>query len=102
MPEMEDKKMELTIDRLARELSLPEGLVERESARAYLEKQLRSVNAEILSICQKYGVSSWHGLNELIINEEVEEGKVLEDFQRVDHLTAQAERLKRLLEEANG
>ena len=59
------------------------------------------MQAEILSICQKYEVSSWHGLNELIINEDVEEGKALEDFQRVDHLTAKAERLKKLLEEVN-
>jgi hypothetical protein len=93
--------MELTIERLAKELALPAEFLERESARAYLEKQLRGVNAEILSICQKYGVSSWDGLNELIVNEDMEEGKVLEDFQRVDHLTAQAERLKKLLEGPN-
>jgi hypothetical protein len=93
--------MELTIERLAKELALPEHLLERESARAYLEKQLRSVNAEILSLCQKYGVSSWQELNDLIINEEVEEGKAFEDFQRVDHLTVRAEQLRKLLEEAN-
>ncbi|RMG54846.1 MAG: hypothetical protein D6723_04125 [Acidobacteria bacterium] len=93
--------MELTIERLARELSLPVDQLERESARAYLEKQWRNVQAEILSICQKYGVSSWQEMNELIINEEVEEGKVLEDFQRVDHLTARAARLKKLLEEVD-
>jgi hypothetical protein len=91
--------MELTIDRLAKELSMPEELLEQESARAYLEKQWRNVSAEILSICQKYGASSWQELNQLIIDEVVEEGKALEDFQRVDHLTAQAARLKKLLEE---
>jgi hypothetical protein len=101
MPGMEDGNMSLRIERLAKELALPEDLLERESARAYLEKQWRSVTAEILSTCQKYGVSSWHELNELIVNEAVEEGKALEDFQRVDHLTAKAERLKKLLEETN-
>lgn len=101
MPGIEDGKMGLRIDRLAKELGLPEDLLERETTRAYLEKQLRSVNAEIVGICQKYGVSSWQGLNELIISEDVEEGKVLEDFQRVDHLTAKAEQLKKLLEKAN-
>jgi len=93
--------MELTIERVAKALSLSEDLLERESTRAYLQQQWRSVNAEILSLCQKYEVSSWYGLNELIVNEEVEESQVLEDFQRVDHLTAKAERLKKLLEEAD-
>jgi hypothetical protein len=93
--------MDLTIGRLARALALPEELLERESARAYIEKELRQARAEILSLCQKYGVSSWQELNELIIDEEIEEAKVLEGFQRVDHLTAQAERLKQLLGEAD-
>jgi hypothetical protein len=93
--------MSLNIERLAEELAIPPDVLVRESARAYLEKQLRSLHADILCISQKYGVSSWQELNALIINEEVEEGKALEDFQRVDHLTARAERLSRLLEELN-
>jgi hypothetical protein len=57
-------------------------------------------HTEILAICQKYGVRSWDGMNELIITDQVEEGVILEDFQRVDYLTAQAKRLQELLEHA--
>jgi hypothetical protein len=70
------------------------------SIKTFLEKELRSLRVEILSICQKYGVDSWEGLNELIIEDKVEEGKILDDFQRVDYLTAKAKRIQALLEQA--
>jgi hypothetical protein len=68
--------------------------------RAFLEKELRSIRMEILSICQKYGVRSWEGMNALIVEDEVEEGKILGDFQRVDHLTAKAKQIQELLDRA--
>ena len=70
------------------------------SIKAFLEKELRSLRVEILSICQKYGVDSWEGMNKLIIEDQVEEGKILGDFQRVDHLTAKLKRIQTLLERA--
>jgi hypothetical protein len=73
---------------------------ERQALRALLEKELRSIRVESLSICQKYGVSSWEGMNELIVEDKIEEGKILDDFQRVDHLTAETRRLQELLERA--
>jgi hypothetical protein len=74
--------------------------LKRRGLEALLEKELRSLRIEILAICQKYGVSSWEGMNELILEDKVEEGKILDDFQRVDHLTAKARRLQALLERA--
>lgn len=81
-------------------LGIPAREVKRRGFRAVLEKELRSIQMEILSVCQKYGVSSWEGINELILEDKVEEGKILEDFQRVDHLTAKARRVQELLERA--
>jgi hypothetical protein len=72
--------------------------VQKEGLRAFLEKELRAIRTEILAICQKYGVRSWEGMNQLIVDDEIEEGIILEDFQRVDHLTAQSKRLQGLLE----
>lgn len=72
----------------------------RRSLKAFLEKELRSIRVEILSICQKYGVSSWEEMNELILEDKVEEGRILDDFQRVDHLTVKAKRIQGLLERA--
>jgi hypothetical protein len=76
-------------------MTVPE--LERQGLKAFIEKELRATRIEILAICQKYGVDSWDGMNELIIEGTVEEGKILDDFQRVDHLTAKAKRLQDLL-----
>jgi hypothetical protein len=72
--------------------------VQKEGLRAFLEKELRAIRTEILATCQKYGVGSWEGMNQLIVDDKIEEGIILEDFQRVDHLTAQSKRLQGLLE----
>jgi hypothetical protein len=74
--------------------------IERQALRALLEKKVRSIRVEILSICQKYGVRSWEGMNELIVEDKIEEGEILDDFQQVDHLPAKARRLQELLERA--
>jgi hypothetical protein len=72
--------------------------VKKEGLRAFLEKELRAIRTEILATCQKYGVRSWEGMNQLLVEDKIEEGIILNDFQRVDHLTAQAKRLQELLE----
>ncbi|HSF30627.1 MAG TPA: hypothetical protein VLK82_09190 [Candidatus Tectomicrobia bacterium] len=72
--------------------------VKKEGLRALLEKELRTIRTEILATCQKYGVRSWEGMNQLIVEDKIEEGIILDDFQHVDHLTAQAKRLQELLE----
>jgi hypothetical protein len=55
--------------------------IERQALRALLEKEVRSIRVEILSICQKYGLSSWEGMNELIVEDKIEEGEILDDLQ---------------------
>ncbi len=67
----------------------------------FLNDQIRFYNAQRLSICQKYGVSSLEELDRLIIEGKVEEGKVLEDFQRVDFLTHKVKTLQELMEHLN-
>jgi hypothetical protein len=37
-------------------------------------------------------------MNQLIVEPKIEEGIILDDFQRIDHLTAQSTRLQGLLE----
>ena len=82
----------------AQALGVSEKELEQQSLKALLEKELRSLRIEILSICQKHGVSSWEEMDELIIEDKIEEGKILDDFQRVDHLTAKASRLEALVD----
>ncbi len=71
--------------------------VQQTVLRAFLEKEPRVIRTEILATCQKYGVHSCEGMNQLIVDDKMEEGTILEDFQRVDHLTAQAKQLQALL-----
>jgi hypothetical protein len=92
--------MAVGLEEAAEVLGISVKDIERQALRALLEKELRSIWVEILSICQKYGVSSWEGMNELIVEDKIEEGKILDDFQRVDHLTAKTRRLQELLERA--
>jgi hypothetical protein len=92
--------MAVGLEEAAEVLEISVKDIERQAMRALLEKELRSIWVEILSICQKYGVSSWEGMNELIVEDKIEEGKILDDFLRVDHLTAETRRLQELLERA--
>ena len=91
--------MPAVLEQVAEILGLPVEEIERQSLRAFFEQELRAMRIEILAICQKYGVNSWEGMNELITEDKVEEGKILDDFQRVDHLTAQARRMQALREQ---
>ena len=90
--------MPAVLEQAAQILGLPVQEMERQSVQALLEKELRAMRIEILAICQKYGVISWEGMNELIIEDQIEEGHVLDDFQRVDHLTAQAKQIRAFLD----
>jgi hypothetical protein len=96
----ENGAMPVVLEEAAEVLGLSVKDIESQALRALLEKELRSIRVELLSICQKYGVSSWEGMNELIVEDKIEEGKILDDFQRVDRLTAKAKRLQELLERA--
>jgi hypothetical protein len=91
--------MPAVLERAAEILGLPIEELERQSLRAFFEKELRAMRLEILTMCQKYGVHSWGGMNELIVEDQVEEGKILDDFQRVDHLTARVKQVQALLEQ---
>jgi hypothetical protein len=76
------------LEEAAELLGPPVTELERQSLRAFLEKELRAARVEILAICQKYGVRAWDGMNKLIVEGTAEEGKIRDDFQRVDHFTA--------------
>ena len=91
--------MFVTLEEAAALLGLSVKELQRYSLQAFLEKELRAIRTEIRAVCQKYGVTSWEGMNELILEDRVDEGSILGDFQRVDHLTAQAKRLQALLEQ---
>ena len=91
--------MPAVLEQAAEILGLPIEELERQSLRAFFEKELRAMCLESLAICQKYGVHSWKGMDELIVEDKVEEGGILDDFQRVDYLTARVKQVQALLEQ---
>ena len=89
--------MVVELKAVSEELNIPVEEIKNKSLKAFLESEYRITRAEIISICQKYGVSSWEEMDELIVKDKIEEGKILEDFQKVDHLTAKATKFKKIL-----
>jgi hypothetical protein len=63
--------MAVGLEEAAEVLGISVKDIERQALRALLEKELHSIRVEILSICQKYGVSSWEGMNELIVEDKI-------------------------------
>ena len=84
---------------IAKEFSLSEEALTRESLRAFLLQQLRILDAERQARCAKFGVTTLAAMDELLHQGLVTEEAILEDFQQVDYLTARIERIKVTFEE---
>ena len=67
----------------------------------YLKSSLREVNAEIIELCNRYGVASARGMEEKYELGELEEEGTWRDFFRLSHLEERKEILESLLEEAS-
>ena len=91
--------MAVTVKNVAEELSISQDELLQESLKTYLNERLRFVNSERIALCKKFGVSSLKELDDLIVKGHVKEEDILEDFQRVDYLTAEAKKLERMLKE---
>ena len=90
--------MSLDVREIAKEFSLSEEALTRESLRAFLLEQLRTFDAERQARCAKFGVTSLAEMDELLRQGTITEEEILEDFQHVDYLTTRIERVQRMLE----
>ena len=79
---------------IAKEFSLSEEALTRESLRAFLLQQLHILDAERQARCAKFGATTLAAMDELLHQGLVTEEAILEDFQQVDYLTARIERIK--------
>ncbi|HID63313.1 MAG TPA: hypothetical protein EYP49_11325 [Anaerolineae bacterium] len=57
------------------------------------------LDAERRAKCAKFGVTTLEGMDDLLKTGQVEEEDILDDFQDVDYLTTQIQRIQQLLEE---
>jgi hypothetical protein len=60
----ENRAIPIVLEEAAEVLGISVEDSERQTLRALLEKELRSIQVELLSICQKYRVSSCEGMND--------------------------------------
>ena len=86
------------LSRVAHELHVPEAELMRQGLRAYVERELRRVKAEIFQICGRYGIRPGEEMDALYRKGILEEADSWRDFQRLDHLEYKRDRLLQLIE----
>ena len=89
----------VAVKQIAQEFALSEEELLRQSLRAFLLDKMQLLDSERRARCAKFGVASLEEMDKLIKNGSVEEEDILEDFQNVDYLTTQVERIRGLLKE---
>lgn len=86
------------LSEVAEELHIPEDDLIRRGLHSYLERQLRTVQAEIFEITSRHNVSSVEDMEGRYRNGTLEEADSWQDLQRLDHLEYKRDRLQKLLE----
>jgi len=81
------------IDEVATTLKMDRDILARESIKAFLDRELRCIEAEIIEIWAKYGVRSLLELEEKLKKGAVKEEDVLEDFQELDYLESRRDEI---------
>jgi len=89
--------MTLSLESIAETLGLKKEELIKNGVRAYLESELRRVNAEIMIVYNRYGVKSLKELDEKINKGELSETDTFEDFTKADYLEAKKEKIERIL-----
>jgi hypothetical protein len=81
------------IDEVASTLKMDRDLLARASLKAYLEKELRCIEAEIFEIGARHGIQSIIELDLKLKKGEVREADILDDFQDLDYLAARRDEI---------
>jgi hypothetical protein len=81
------------IDEIADVLNMDRDALVLESIKAFLEKELRSVEARIYKIGAKHGVKSLIELDDKLKKGLIKEEDILEDFQELDYLESRRDAL---------
>lgn len=89
--------MKLSAKEIAQDLQASEEEIIQEGLEAVLRKRLRLYRVEFRTTCERYGVESLEEMDRLIREGLVEEGEILEDFQRADYLVSVIEKLENRL-----
>ncbi len=82
---------------IAQELQLSEDEVLKQGLRTLLERQIRTISAEVLEIHGRYGVTSVEEMEDRYRDGSIEEATSWRDLQRLDRLEYKRDRLLQLL-----
>ena len=95
--------METSLDyfvaHISETLDIPQENVLRQGLHSLLEKQLREIKAEIFAITGRYQVSSVHEMDAQYQAGTLDEESSWQDYQRLDHLEYERDRLQQLSDE---
>lgn len=86
------------LSNVATRLHLSESALMRESLRSFLKQQLRTLNAEVLILHLRYGISSVEDMEAHYQDGTLEEADSWRDLQRLDRLEFQRDELSKLLQ----
>ena len=87
------------LERAATRLNVVPEKLERESLRAYLQRNLRLVESELYMLAQRYGVQTVEELDKAIQSGRFHEKDTFEEFFRFDYLENERQTLRELLEQ---
>jgi len=89
--------MTVIVEAIAETLGLKKEELIKNGVKAYLESELRRMNAEVIIVYNRYGVTSLKELDEKINKGELSETETFEDFTKLDHLEAKKEKIEQIL-----
>lgn len=81
------------IDEIADVLKMDRDVLARASIKAFLERELRSIEADIFEIWTKHGIRSIFELDDKLKRGEVKEEDVLDDIQELDYLESRRDEI---------
>ncbi|MGV8174311.1 MAG: hypothetical protein ACP5OU_01265 [Methanothrix sp.] len=81
------------IDEIAGVLKMDRDALARASIKAFLERELRSIEADMFEIWTKHGVKSVFELDDMLKRGVVREEDVLVDFQELDYLESRRDEI---------
>ena len=87
---------------VAHVLHLSTEKLEIESIRAFLEKELRNIEAQIYRIAVKHGIKSIFELDEKLKKGEIREEDMMDDFMELDYLESKRDDMLKAMEKISG
>jgi hypothetical protein len=90
-------KETLNVSEIAKELHVGKEELLQHALRDYLRNRLQELAAERQAICARLGVKSLAELERRLKQGQIQEEKILEDYQRLDWLEHQLGLIRRLL-----